>query len=144
MEFIRRGAREPNDFGDRIAFRLLAPHVEEKHETPQGRLVKLFDTYKDKDKLVILVDAQGKSIESTPIILREYSINGNVSDVGYGIGRFVNAEDPEVVLVVVVGDQTHLTSIPENGYDDVPETHGVPELLGWMEDRYPQIHPIKS
>ncbi len=33
-------------------------------------------------------------------------------------------------------------AIPNNGVEDVPETQGVPALVDWLEERYPDIHKL--
>lgn len=141
MTFIRKGTAEPSDFIDRaVRRRHSSEEAAEKHETPQARLKALFDTYKEKNALIRL-NIDGNKVTSTPLLVREYGGDAETYDAEVGIGCRLNEEDPELAIVLIDQGETFLLAVPQNGVDGVPETHGVEQLLGWLESRYPMIYP---
>ncbi len=144
MEFIRRGTTDPSDFIDRSIRRMFASDAVDESEKPQARLSKIYETYKLAGQLIILKNDIDSVAESTPLIKREYTIDGQIIDAEVGIGQIVNVPSNELALVMKVKDRIYLLAVPNNGVEGVPETHGVPDTIGWMESRYPLIHPIKT
>lgn len=145
VEFIRRGTTNPKvyDYADLLVRRRYFDHEGSSEKLlSQGRLKTLYDTYYDNDALIGLNDGSIE-ISSTPLLWREYFANGEKFDVGIGVGRPKDSDDDlELVMSIEEGSKVLLMPLPDNGVEGVPATHGVNELLDWMESLYPKVHKV--
>lgn len=145
MEFIRRGSSEPKDFADLLIRKEYGEGHHEATKTHQERLASIFADFTARGQIISL-ESDGRPILSTPLILREYAVDGKCFDVALGIGRYSDQPDETLSLVLDIRDEhllggteqpsPVLVELPVNGVEDVPSTHGVPELIDWFDVLY--------